>query len=86
MTVRGILGILKIKHFQYEGFNLMADVAIKQETRFIYRDYLTWPDNERWEIINGIPYAMSPAPIRKHQAMIGELYLQNNDERRVTIF
>ena len=28
------------------------------------------------EIINGIPYAMSPAPNRKHQAMAGELYLQ----------
>lgn len=35
--------------------------------RFTYADYLTWPDDERWEIIDGVAYAMSPAPGVAHQ-------------------
>jgi Uma2 family endonuclease len=35
--------------------------------RFTYAHYLTWPDEERWELIGGIPYDMSPAPSRYHQ-------------------
>jgi len=34
---------------------------------FTYADYLTWPDEERWEIIRGVPYDMSPAPATSHQ-------------------
>ena len=34
---------------------------------FTYEDYCSWPDDERWELIEGIPYDMSPAPVRKHQ-------------------
>ena len=51
----------------------MVDLAVKADKRYTYSDYLTWPVEERWEIINGIPYAMSPAPNRKHQAILGEL-------------
>jgi len=28
----------------------------KGKERFTYQDYLTWPDDERWELIEGIPY------------------------------
>ncbi len=41
-----------------------------------YADYLTWPDDERWEVIDGVAYAMSPAPGRRHQELSGELFLQ----------
>ncbi len=34
---------------------------------FTYKDYLTWPDDERWELIEGQPYAMTPAPTDQHQ-------------------
>ncbi len=34
---------------------------------FTYDDYLTWPDDERWELIDGRPYAMTPAPSIRHQ-------------------
>ena len=44
-------------------------VAIKKDRKYTYRDYLTWPEGERWEIIAGIAYNMSPAPIVKHQAI-----------------
>jgi Uma2 family endonuclease len=44
--------------------------AIKLEKRYTYKDYLTWPDDERWELINGIAYNMSPAPTRWHQRLL----------------
>lgn len=52
-------------------------LPLKKE-KFTYADYLTWPDDERWELINGVPHNMSPAPSRKHQEIIGELYTRIN--------
>ncbi len=37
------------------------------EHKYSYADYLTWPGDERWEIIDGVAYAMSPAPTTIHQ-------------------
>jgi len=48
--------------------------AVKLDERYTYKDYLTWPDDERWELINGIAYNMSPAPTRWHQELSGELF------------
>lgn len=43
---------------------------------YTYDDYVQWEG--RWEIINGIPYAMVPAPAYKHQRISsridGQLY------------
>jgi Uma2 family endonuclease len=39
----------------------------KSDERYSYADYLTWPDDERWEIIDGVAYAMSPSPLVEHQ-------------------
>jgi Uma2 family endonuclease len=52
----------------------MADYIKKNECHYTYTDYIHWPDEERWEIIHGIPYDMSPAPIRKHQRVLGILF------------
>lgn len=42
-----------------------------------YADYLTWADDERIELINGLAYVREPrAPSRSHQELVGELYLQ----------
>jgi len=38
-----------------------------------YADYLTWPEGERWEVIDGMPYNMSPAPSRRHQGILSVL-------------
>ena len=35
----------------------------KIKQKYTYRDYLTWDDDERWEIIGGEAYNMTPAPI-----------------------
>ena len=44
----------------------MGTTAKRVGNGFTYADYLTWPDDERWEIINGVAYAMTPAPTLKH--------------------
>lgn len=47
----------------------------KFDNNFSYKDYLSWnADNERWELIYGIAYDMSPAPSRKHQELSGILF------------
>ena len=46
----------------------------KSEEKFTYEDYITWPDDERWEIIEGVPYNMSPAPVIRHQRIVGKFY------------
>ena len=46
------------------------------DERFIYGDYRTWPNDERWELIDGVAYDMSPAPGFRHQAVSGELMIQ----------
>ncbi|MCK4797753.1 MAG: Uma2 family endonuclease [Spirochaetes bacterium] len=48
----------------------------KSETKYTYGDYCYWPDNERWELIHGKAYCMSPAPSRSHQDISRELLLQ----------
>ena len=43
---------------------------------YTYTDYQAWDDNERWELIDGAPYAMSPAPSPAHQLLSSNLHLQ----------
>lgn len=45
-------------------------LPIHKNRKLNYADYLTWPDDERWEIIDGMPYNMSPAPSRRHQGVV----------------
>ncbi len=51
----------------------MGPLALKQEERFTYGDYLTWNGDERWELIDGVAYDMSPAPRVAHQRILMEL-------------
>jgi len=51
----------------------MALPSLKPENKFTYGDYVTWPDEERWELIDGYAYNMSPAPSRRHQEITREL-------------
>ncbi|MDA8427122.1 MAG: Uma2 family endonuclease [Treponema sp.] len=52
----------------------MGDPAVTPRERFTYRQYLSWPDPERWELIDGQAWSMSPAPARRHQIVVGRLY------------
>ena len=51
----------------------MSMASPKPDKKYSYADYLQWPDEERWEIIDGVPYDMSPAPSTKHQSISMEL-------------
>ena len=43
---------------------------------FTWSDYRSWPDDERWELIDGVAYAMSPAPSIKHQDVVLRLSIR----------
>jgi len=45
------------------------------QQKHTYADYLQWPEDERWELIDGVPYAMT-APQRLHQDIVFELSRQ----------
>ena len=47
-----------------------------EKERYTYADYLSWPDDERWEIIDGVIYNMAPAPSRRHQYVCLDLARQ----------
>ena len=57
----------------------MAKSLPPSKQRFTYGDYLTWPEDERWELLNGIAYNMTPAPSRKHQEISGQLHTLFNN-------
>ena len=48
----------------------------RERERYSWADYLQWPEDERYELVEGVPYAMSPAPGRRHQEIGGELFHQ----------
>lgn len=54
----------------------MALPELKKDEKYTVGHYLEWPDDERWELIDGTPHLMSPAPSPDHQEVVGELYRQ----------
>ena len=48
-------------------------VALKLDKKYTYADLLNFPEGERWELIDGMPYAMA-SPNRKHQRILGNLH------------
>ncbi|RUM93374.1 MAG: Uma2 family endonuclease [Thiothrix sp.] len=54
-------------------------LVLKDEKRHTYGEYLSWSDDERYELIDGIAYAMGAAPVRMHQRLLGEMFRQIAD-------
>ncbi len=52
----------------------MPSPSLKTDARHTYGEYLTWTDEDRWEIIEGVPYCMTPAPATLHQSISGSLF------------
>jgi len=52
----------------------MSIPKLKSDQKFTYEDYKTWPEDERWELIDGRAYDMSPAPGTDHQEIIGLIF------------
>ena len=51
-------------------------LALRKEKHYTYADYLTWPDDARYELIDGEAFLMAPAPLIEHQEVAGEVYHQ----------
>jgi Uma2 family endonuclease len=51
----------------------VGEPALKDDRIYLYRDYKGWSDDERWELIDGVAWNMSPAPSTGHQAISMEL-------------
>jgi Uma2 family endonuclease len=51
-------------------------LALRDPDYHTYGDYLTWPEDVRYELIDGEAYMMAPAPTVSHQDIAGEVYRQ----------
>jgi Uma2 family endonuclease len=51
-------------------------LPLRDTLRHTYGDYLEWPEDVRYELIDGIAYAMAPAPLRLHQEILLEVARQ----------
>ena len=49
--------------------------ALPEYERYTYADYCAWGDEKRWELLDGVPYALS-APSQAHQEISGSLHNQ----------
>jgi len=54
----------------------MATTALARDGYFTWQDYQSWADEERWELIEGTAYNMSPAPSIRHQRVLGRLHAE----------
>jgi len=59
-----------------------------KEEKFTYSDYVTWPDDERWELIDSKTYDMSPAPSIRHQKIVSNInvILSTHPQRKAECF
>ena len=48
----------------------------RDDRHYTYGDYRRWPEDVRYELIDGVAWLMSPAPGRRHQELVGEIYRQ----------
>jgi Uma2 family endonuclease len=49
--------------------------AEKTSELFSWNEYKDWPEDERWQIIDGHAYCMTAAPNIRHQKITGNLYV-----------
>jgi Uma2 family endonuclease len=47
--------------------------ALRDAQRYTYADYCTWPEDARYELIDGVAYLMAPAPSVDHQTAVFEI-------------
>jgi Uma2 family endonuclease len=67
---------------QTGGLKMSLPALAQPADRFSWTDYRSWPGDERWELIGGVAYAMSPAPSIKHQGVVGRLFSRIEQQLR----
>src|SRR5438309_559029 len=50
-------------------------IPLVETKKYTYADYLTWDDDRRYELIEGMVHDMTPAPYTKHQRILINLSL-----------
>lgn len=48
--------------------------ATQKTAHWCYGDYVNWADDQRWELIDGTAYNMTPAPTFRHQEVVGNIF------------
>lgn len=51
-------------------------MVTRSDRHYTYADYLKFPADQRWELMDGVAYAMAPAPSTAHQDLLVELTAQ----------
>jgi hypothetical protein len=51
----------------------LVSLSNQQHSKYAYKYYLNWPEEEHWEIIDGVP-VMHATPSRIHQKVGDELF------------
>lgn len=51
-------------------------MPLRDHQRHSYGEYLTWPEDVRYELVDGEAYLMAPAPDLAHQDVAGEVFRQ----------
>ncbi len=57
-------------------WRISGEQAVGEAARrltYTWDDYRSWEDGQRWDIIDGQAYAMTPAPSTRHQILLHEL-------------
>jgi Uma2 family endonuclease len=54
-------------------------LPLRDQQRHTYAEYLRWPEDVRYELIDGEAYLMAPAPSAGHQRLVGEMFRQIAD-------
>lgn len=62
----------------------MAHAARTPEPPVTYVEYAALDSAERYELVDGVLYAMAPAPLLDHQAVVGEIYFQLRSQLEAT--
>ena len=78
-----VLGVIIVIAHQVENHSIHNDFPEVSHgnrktltKKLSYADYLAWKDDQRWEIIDGAPLLMFPAPNRIHQTIIKKIAFQ----------
>ena len=54
-------------------------MSVAEIINYTYEDYLNWEGE--WELIEGLPVSMAPAPMKIHQRLAGEIFMALNQGR-----
>jgi len=53
----------------------MSTPASKVHKQCTYKDYKGLPEDKKYEILNGVLYALAPSPSTQHQRILGNLFV-----------